>query len=326
MLAIFTNTHYDFIGKRRWAYAVSVAVMLIGLASMIVKGGLKYDIDFTGGTLVEVRLAQPAPVATIRSRLTAAGLGESIIQVFENPRDVLIRTHLALTNATDLRRRIVTALDPDGTGPPEIRRMEFIGPQIGQELRKQALYAVLAALGGILLYVWFRFDLRGGVVTIISLGHDVFICLGALSLANREFSLPVLAALLTVIGFSVNDRIVMYDRLREIRARRMKTEPSFAEQVNLAVNQTLSRTVLTVATVAMSATMLFWFGGGSLENFGFVVLVGALTGTTSTVYVAGALDVDWSAWADRRGGTQSGSGPGRRKPARRVAPARSRAS
>src|SRR5215831_1201439 len=133
------------------------------------------------------------------------------------------------------------------------------------------------------------------------------VCPGAPSLANREISLTVLAALLTVIGFSVNDRIVMYDRLREIKAQRTRTELSFAEQVNLAVNQTLSRTVLTVATVAMSAAMLLWFGGGSLENFGFVVLIGALTGTTSTVYVAGALDVDWSAWADRHRGKCSGS-------------------
>ncbi len=317
MLAIFTNTAYDFIGKRRWAYAVSVAVMLLGLASMVFKGGLTYDIDFTGGTLVELRLAQPASIGVIRSRLAAAGLGDSVIQVFGDPRDVLIRTHQSHTNATDLGRRIVGALDPGGTGAPEILRVESVGPQIGSELRKQALYAVLAALAGILLYVWVRFDFRGGVVTIVSLGHDVFICLGALSLANREFSLPVLAALLTVIGFSVNDRIVMYDRLREIRARRTQTGMTFAQQVNLAVNQTLSRTVLTVATVAMSGAMLFVFGGASLENFGFVVLVGALTGTTSTVYVAGALDVDWSAWADRRHGTRPGSG--RPRPARRAA-------
>jgi preprotein translocase subunit SecF len=325
MLAIFTNTAYDFIGKRRWAYAISVAVMLIGLISMIVKGGLRYDIDFTGGTLVEVRLPQPVPITTIRARLTAAGFGESIIQVFGDPRDVLIRTHLTLTNATELGQRIIGALGQGGTDAPEIRRMEFIGPQIGHELRKHALYAVLGALGGILLYVWMRFDFRGGVVTIVSLAHDVFICLGALSLANREFSLPVLAALLTVIGFSVNDRIVMYDRLREIRSRRLHTDLSFAEQVNLAVNQTLSRTVLTVATVAMSAATLFWFGGGSLENFGFVVLVGALVGTTSTVYVAGALDVDWSAWADR-GDKSSGTGSKRARSPRRVAPARSSVS
>jgi preprotein translocase subunit SecF len=324
MLAIFTNPAYDFIGKRRWAYAVSVAVMLLGLASMFIKGGLQYDIDFTGGTLVEMRLPQPLPLGEIRSRLTTVGLRESIIQIFDDPRDVLIRTQLSPADPTELSRRIVSALDPGGTSAPEIRRVEFVGPQIGDELRKQAVYAVLAALGGILVYIWIRFDFRGGVVTIVSLAHDVLICLGALSLTNREFSLTVLAALLTVIGFSVNDRIVMYDRLREIRSSHAQTRLPFAQQVNLAVNQTLSRTVLTVATIAMSAGMLFLFGGESLENFGFVVLVGALTGTTSTVYVAGALDVDWSLWADRRRESRRGSGgPG---PARRAATRKSRAS
>jgi preprotein translocase subunit SecF len=314
MPAIFTNTAYDFIGKRRWAYALSLAAMLVGLASVLVRGGLRYDIDFTGGALVEVRLARPTSIGAIRSALTGAGLGESIIQVFDNPRDVLIRTHLSRTTATELSGRIVAALDPGGSSPPEVRRVDVVGPQIGAELRMQAVYAVLAALGGILLYVWLRFDLRGGVVTIISLAHDVVICLGALSLTHREFSLPVLAALLTVIGFSVNDRIVMYDRLREIQLKGVQKALTFAQQVNLAVNQTLSRTVLTVATVAMSGAMLFLFGGESLRDFGFVILVGALTGTTSTVYVAAALDVDWSAWADRpRGGHPRTGGSGHRR-------------
>jgi preprotein translocase SecF subunit len=308
MLEIFRTPAYDFIGKRRWAYAVSVGLMLLGLGSVFVKGGLRYDIDFTGGTLVEVRLAQAMPVGTIRTQLTAAGLGESIIQVFGDPRDVLIRTHSIQMDAAELSRRVRDALGRDGAGAPEIRRVEFVGPQIGQELRRQAVYAVLAALGGILLYIWMRFDFRGGVVTIVSVGHDVWICLGALSLANREFSLSVLAALLTVIGFSVNDRIVMYDRLREIRAKRREKGGTFAEQVNLAVNQTLSRTVLTVATVAMAAATLFLFGGASLEGFAFVVLVGALTGTSSTVYVAAALDVDWSAALERRRATHPGAG------------------
>jgi preprotein translocase subunit SecF len=308
MLAIFRNPAYDFIRWRRWAYGVSGALMLLGLGSILAKDGLRYDIDFTGGTLVEVRLAQPMPVGTIRSQLTAAGLGESIIQVFGDPRDVLIRTHITKTDAAELSRRVADALGRQGTGGVEIRRVEFVGPQIGQELRRQALYAVLATLGGILVYIWIRFDFRGGVVTIVSLAHDMLICVGALSLANLEFSLPVLAALLTVIGFSVNDRIVMYDRLREIRSKKMEKGATFAQQVNLAVNQTLSRTVLTVATVAMSAATLFLFGGASLEGFAFVVLVGALTGTSSTVYVAAALDVDWSAWAERRRTTRLKAG------------------
>ena len=316
MLAIFTNTSYDFIGKRRWAYAVSLAIMLLGLGSMYLKGGLQYDIDFTGGTLVEVRLARPVKVQEVRARLTKVGLGDSIIQVFDNPRDVLIRTQLSHQSATELSRRVVQALDSDGTWAPEVRRVDVVGPQIGSELRMQALYAVLAALGGILVYVWWRFDARGGVVTILSLAHDVIICVGALSLTNREFSLPVLAALLTVIGFSVNDRIVMYDRLREIQGRSIAKSLTFAEQVNLAVNQTLSRTVLTVATVAMAGAMLFLFGGEALNSFGFVILIGALTGTTSTVYVAAAMDVDWTSWADRRRRSRrpGPGGPGRPGP------------
>ncbi|HEY7252226.1 MAG TPA: protein translocase subunit SecF [Methylomirabilota bacterium] len=308
MHEIFRNPAYDFIGKRRWAYGASVALMLLGVGSILAKGGLRYDIDFTGGILVEVRLAQAIPVGTIRAHLTEAGLGESIIQMFGDPRDVLIRSHVTRTNTVELSRRVVDALGRHGAGMPEIRRVEFVGPQIGQELRWQAAYAVLAALGGILVYIWFRFDLRGGVVTIVSVAHDVLICLGALSLANREFSLPVLAGLLTVIGFSVNDRIVMYDRLREIRSKKIGKGVTFVQQVNLAVNQTLSRTVLTVATVAMSAAALFMFGGSSLEGFAFVVLVGALTGTSSTVYVAAALDVDWLAWAEGRRGTRRGAG------------------
>jgi preprotein translocase subunit SecF len=272
---------------------------------------------------VELRLAAPARIDEIRSRLAAAGLGESIIQLFDNPRDVLIRTHLSQTTATELSQRIVRALDPDGTAKPEILRVDVVGPQIGAELRKQALYAVLAALAGILLYVWARFDFRGGVVTIVSLAHDVFICVGALSLTNREISLPVVAALLTVIGFSVNDRIVMYDRLREIQSRMVGKGVTLAEKVNLAVNQTLSRTVLTVATVAMSGGTLFLFGGESLQNFGFVILGGALTGTTSTVYVAGALDVDWSAWIDRNRPRSGSGGPGRRRRAAVVGPSAS---
>jgi preprotein translocase SecF subunit len=308
MLEVFRNPAYDFIGWRHWAYGVSAALMLLGLGSILAKGGLRYDIDFTGGTLVEVRLARAMPVGTIRAQLTEAGLGESIIQVFGDPRDVLIRTHTAKTDAAELSRRVADALGGHGAGAAEIRRVEYVGPQIGQELRRQALYAVLAALAGILLYIWMRFDFRGGVVTIVSVGHDVLICLGALSLANREFSLPVLAGLLTVIGFSVNDRIVMYDRLREIRSKKMAKGTTFAQQVNLAVNQTLSRTVLTVATVAMSAAALFFFGGASLEGFAFLVLVGSLTGTSSTVYVAAALDVDWSGWLERRRGTRLGAG------------------
>lgn len=304
MVSIFTNPSYDFIGKRRWAYVASIVLVLIAVGSIAARGGLQYDIDFTGGTLIEVRMPQAASVGAIRDRLATIGLGHSVIQEFGDARDVLIRTQVTATTAAELGQRVRDALAVAGAAAPEIRRVEFVGPQIGHDLRQHAFSAVLAALAGIMLYIWVRFDLRGGIATIVSVAHDVLICLGALSLTNREFSLPVLAALLTVIGFAVNDRIVMYDRLREIRSKGLAKGVTFAQQVNLAVNQTLSRTVLTVATVVLSAAMLLAFGGAALDAFAFVVLVGAIMGPLSTVYVAAALDVDWTAWLARRSRTR----------------------
>ena len=294
MLTIFTNPAYDFIGKRRWAYAVSVAVMLLGLGSMLVKGGLQYDIDFTGGTLVELRLPQPVPLGDIRSRLSTAGLRESIIQIFDDPRDVLIRTHLGSTNATDLSRRIVGALDPAGqprrrfaawsSSDPRSERAAQASTVCGPRRARRDPPLRLDAL---------RLQRRGG--------DDRQLGARRAHLPGR--ALPDESGVLPDGSGRApdGDRILRQRPDRDVRpaagdpVREDADAGTFAQQVNLAVNQTLSRTVLTVATIAMSAGMLFLFGGESLESFGFVVLVGALTGTTSTVYVAGALDVDWSA-------------------------------
>ncbi|OGL01707.1 MAG: protein-export membrane protein SecF [Candidatus Rokubacteria bacterium RIFCSPHIGHO2_02_FULL_69_13] len=182
----------------------------------------------------------------------------------------------------------------------EIRRVEFVGPHVGRDLQIQALYAVLASMVGILIYVAVRFDLKGGVASIAAVVHDVLVCLGAMSLTGREMSLPVLAALLTIIGYSVNDTIVAYDRVRENRGKGVKKGLSFAEQINIAINQTLSRTVLTALTTFMATTILFAFGGKVLEDLAFVLTVGVVTGTYSTIYIAGALIVDWTAWVEAR--------------------------
>jgi preprotein translocase subunit SecF len=313
MIQIFANTSYDFVGKRRWAYGISVALMLVGLVSIAVKGGLRYDIDFTGGTLIQVRFEKPASVASIRSGLGRLGLGESVIQEYGDPREFVIRTQLVGASSAEIRRLVHEALAADSSlGKVEIRRVEFVGPQVGHDLRLQAVYAVLVGLAGILAYIALRFDLKGGVAAVIEVFHDVTICLGALSVTNREFSLAVLAALLTVIGFSVNDTIVTYDRLREIRAKDGSKRLSFAEQMNRAVNQTLSRTVLTVLTVVFAAATLFWFGGKALEDFAFVLLVGAITGTVSTVYVAGSIVVDWTHYVERRAAAPTGRAPSAR--------------
>ena len=300
MIELFHNPNYNFIGKRKWAYIVSIAITVIGLISLVTHG-LHYDIDFTGGTLVQVRFEQSPSVATIRSGLSRIKLGESIIQQFGDPSEYIIRMPLTAASSEALAKQVEGALKQEPKlGAFEIRRVEFVGPQVGKELQWQAVQAVLFGLIGILLYIAMRFDLKGGVAAVIAVFHDVIVCLGGISLTGREFSLPVLAALLTIIGYSVNDTIVAYDRLRENRAKFIPKGKTFAEQMNDAVNQTLSRTILTSLTTFFSAAILLFFGGKTLEDFAFVLFIGIITGTYSTTYVAAALVVDWTQYVEGR--------------------------
>ncbi|MGH7343340.1 MAG: protein translocase subunit SecF [Candidatus Rokuibacteriota bacterium] len=301
MIELFKNPNYDFIGKRKWAYLFSIVTTLIGLGSLVVQGGLRYDIDFTGGTLLQVRFEQPPSIVKIRASLATIQLGDSIIQEFGESREFIIRLPLVGTGSEEVSRRVQGALAADPSlGKFEIRRVEFVGPQVGRELQLQAVYLVLAGLVWIAIYLALRFDLRGGVAAVVAVVHDVIVCLGALSLTHREFSLPVLAALLTIIGYSVNDTIVAYDRLRENRGRSVPKGRTFAQQMNDAVNQTLSRTVLTALTTFFSTAVLLFFGGKTLEDFAFVLFVGVITGTYSTTYVAAALVVDWTSHVEGR--------------------------
>jgi preprotein translocase subunit SecF len=300
MIELFHNPSYNFIGRRKVAYIVSAIVMVIGLTSLAVKG-LHYDIDFTGGTLVQLRFEQPPGVGKLRAALARIQLGESIIQEFGDPHELIVRVPLASATSEELGKRIENALKQDAAlGTFEIRRVEFVGPQVGKELQWQAIQAVLFGLVGIMLYIALRFDLKGGVAAVTAVFHDVVVCLGAISLAGREFSLPVLAALLTIIGYSVNDTIVAYDRLRENRTKFVPKGKTFAQLMNDAVNQTLSRTILTALTVFLSTAILLFFGGKTLEDFAFVLFVGVITGTYSTVYVAAALVVDWTRYVEGR--------------------------
>ncbi len=301
MIEIFRSPNYDFIGKRRWAYLVSALFTLAGLVSLATQG-LRYDIDFAGGALIQVRFEQAPAVHKIRAALGTIGFGESVIQEFGESREFIIRLPLTATSSQAVAQRVGGALRSDPSlGPVEIRRVEFVGPQVGKELQTQAIYAVLFAMAGMLVYIAWSFkSVRGGSAAVIAVIHDVIVCLGAVSLMHREFSLPVLAALLTVIGYSVNDTIVAYDRLRENRGKPSQKNKSFAHQMNDAVNQTLSRTVLTSLTVFFSTVILLFFGGKVLEDFAFVLVVGVITGTYSTTYVAAAIMVDWTLYAEGR--------------------------
>jgi preprotein translocase SecF subunit len=268
---------------------------------MVAKGGLRYGIDFSGGTLIQVRFEKPVAVDRIRHALETVQMGESVIQEFGDAREYLLRLPLAQLSSEEVTRRTQEALAKDSElGKQEIRRVEFVGPQVGRDLQIQAIYAVLWSMAGILVYIAIRFDVLGGLASIAAIIHDVLVCLSAMSLTNREMSLAILAALLTIIGYSVNDTIVAYDRVRENRAKgaRRKGE-SFETQINNAINQTLSRTVLTALTVFFTTAVLYLFGGKVLEDMAFVLCIGVVTGTYSTIYIAGSLIVDWAGWRDR---------------------------
>jgi preprotein translocase subunit SecF len=303
MIELFRSPNYNFIGRRRWAYVISALMVLFGIVALSVKG-LHYDIDFTGGTLVQIRFEQPPTVAAIRAGLSRIQLGESVIQQFGDPREYIIRVPLSAGSSDALAKRVTAALTQEtALGKFELRRVEFVGPQVGRDLQLQAVYAVLFGLVGILLYIAWAFkSVKGGVAAVAAVFHDMIFCLGALSVTGREFSLPVLAALLTIIGYSVNDTIVAYDRLRENRGKFSNKGKSFAEQMNDAVNQTLSRTVLTALTVFLSTAILLFFGGKTLEDFAFVLFLGVITGTYSTIYIAGAIIVDWTQAIESRVG------------------------
>ena len=299
MIQLFHDPNYNFIGRRRWAYLLSLAFILVGIGSMAMKGGLRYGIDFSGGTLIQVRFEKPVPVERIRTALDGIKLGESVIQEFGDPREFILRLPLQNASVEEVTAQVRGALAKDATlGAPEIRRVEFVGPHVGRDLQLQAIYAVLVSMAGILLYIAFRFDVKGGVASVAAIIHDVLVCLAAMSLTDREMSLPVLAALLTIIGYSVNDTIVAYDRVRENRGKGGRRAEPFAQQINRAINETLSRTVLTALTVFFSTVVLYLFGGKVLEDLAFVLTVGVVTGTYSTIFIAGALVVEWTEWVE----------------------------
>jgi preprotein translocase SecF subunit len=304
MLQILVNAHFDFIRWRRWAYLASALAMLLGLAHIAYQGGLRYGIDFSGGTLLQVRFERPITVDAVRGALVRVQAGESVIQEFGDAREYLIRVPAGRETLDDISKRIDGGLRQAGLPGFEVRRLEFVGPQVGRDLQWDAVQAVLWGMVGILVYTAIRFDFKGGVAAIIALIHDVVISVGALSLTQREMSLPVLAALLTIVGFSINDTIVTFDRIRENRGRGLRKGESLTDLINAAINQTLSRTILTSLTVFLVVAVLFAFGGEVLRDFAFALLVGVVTGTYSSIFVAAPIIVDWETWsgAHQRGG------------------------
>lgn len=288
------GTKINFLGIRRLAFGLSGIVICVSIISIILHGGLNYGIDFEGGTLVQVKFAEPTRVETVKENLESIGLGGSLVQRFgeKKENEYLIRVEKSVSDLAGLSLQIEETLQKAyGKEGAEIRRTEMVGPKVGKDLRKKGILAIIYALVGILIYITWRFEFIFAVGAIIALAHDVMITVGAFSITNKEFTLPIVAAILTIIGYSLNDTIVVYDRIRENR-RKMRRD-SFAGIINASINETLSRTLLTSLTTLIVVVILFIFGGGVIHDFAFALLVGVLVGTYSSVFVASPIILTW---------------------------------
>lgn len=292
MQIIKHDINIDFIGKRKLALILSGVLILIGLASLVVKGGPNYGIDFVGGTLVQVKFTESTDAAKIKDSLASLDLGSVVVQRFgDDPNEFLIRVQ-ETGKDKNLSGRISGSLNMVyGEGLVDIRRMEMVGPLVGKDLRQKGFLSILYAMIGILIYISWRFELRFAIGAIIALVHDVLITLGAFSLTGREIDLPIIAAFLAIIGYSLNDTIIVYDRIRENYGKHQKK--GFATVVNRSINETLSRTILTSGTTLLVVLALFIFGGGVIHNFAFAMLVGILVGTYSSIFVASPVLIFW---------------------------------
>ncbi|MBV2090234.1 MAG: protein translocase subunit SecF [Candidatus Thiodiazotropha sp. (ex Ctena orbiculata)] len=277
------GTYLDLMGKRQLAIYFSSALLLIAIGAIIVRG-LNLGIDFTGGTLVEVKYPEAIELAVVRDALDKDGFSEAVVQHFGTPQEVLVRLApqegMESAELSDRAFRAMQGISSEA----ELRRVEFVGPQVGEELTEKGGLAMLYALIGILIYVGLRFEYRFAVGSVIALVHDVLITVGFFALFHVEFDLPVLAAVLAVIGYSLNDTIVVFDRIRENFRKMRKGET--VEIINTSVNQTLSRTLITSGTTLLVLIALFLFGGEIIHGFALALIVGVVIGTYSSIYVA----------------------------------------
>lgn len=339
MRFIKPDTHIDFIGKKKIAFFLSMACVAVSILSLIVHNGPRLGIDFAGGTLIQIKSKAAVRIDDIKSGLETVGLGKSSVQQFGERihNEFLVRTDLLYENADAFASEIKKALETATDGEVEIRRVEMVGPQVGEDLREKALFAMFYALLFIMIYISGRFELKwiiSGVVAaaligavyvtnlfnvsipfligaalivslvlfwflelkfamgaIVALIHDVTITVGIFSIFDKEFTLPVIAALLTIIGYSLNDTIIVFDRIRENLRKHHKQPLSFI--INRSINETLSRTILTSGTTLIVVVALFILGGGIIHDFAFALTVGIVVGTYSSIYVASPILLAW---------------------------------
>ncbi len=279
-----TNVRFDIMGLRKLATMLSAILILISIGALVTRG-LNFGIDFTGGYVVEAGFEQGAELPEIRAALDANGFPDAIVQHFGTTSEVLVR--LAPTEGLDgatVNTEVDRVLGSVGQGEVTMRRVEYVGPQVGEELREQGGLAVLIALAFIVVYIWLRFEKKFSVGAVAALVHDVIITLGFFAITQINFDLSVLAAILAVIGYSLNDTIVVFDRIRENFRTIRKKAP--VELMNISINQTLSRTIITSLTTLLVLLALFLLGGESISSFSIALIIGVVVGTYSSIYVA----------------------------------------
>jgi preprotein translocase subunit SecF len=329
----------NFIGKSKTAFFISLAMILISIASLAIHGGPKFGIDFAGGTLVQVKFNEPVSLKNIKSGLAAIDLGKSSVQGFgeQSENEYLIRTDRSVMTSGGFSQKVQQALESSTGKGVTVRRVEMVGPQVGKDLREKALFAMFYSLLFIAIYISGRFELKwllSGVIAGVLMGavyflsifnvsvpyliaaallvslalfwflglkyamgatvaliHDVTITVGIFSIFNKEFTLPIIAALLTIIGYSLNDTIIVFDRIRENLRKHHKSPLEII--INRSVNETLSRTILTSLTTLVVVVALFVLGGGIIHDFAFALLVGIVVGTYSSIYVASPILLAW---------------------------------
>ena len=291
-MQFLVNSNFDLVGKRKIARFFSIALILAGVASLIIQGGPKLGIDFTGGTSLRLQFEKGVSIGEVRSAIARLGIGNAEIKNFGSPEEILIRFQEEETSEAGITDAIKAELSKVFLDNPYVvQSKDSISPKIGAELRTKTITSILIALVGMLIYITWRFEFKFAVGAIVALFHDVIITLGVFSILQLEITLPIIAAFLTIVGYSLNDTIVVFDRIREnLKVLRRDTYETI---VNISVNQSLTRTIITSLTTLVVVVILYFFGGSVIHNFAFALVVGVLIGTYSSIFVASPIVVDW---------------------------------
>lgn len=296
MQFIKEDINIDFMGKMKVGFLISAILIALSLASVIMHGGVNLGIDFTGGSVVQIKFhGERTDAKAIKSGLNPLGFSTIDVQQYGDvtSNEFLIRVNKVQEKGSGLADEIQSTLETTyGTGNVVIRSSEMVGPKVGKDLSAKGKNAIIAAIVCIFFYITFRFEVKFASGAVLALIHDVIITIGALSVANKEFNLTIIAALLTVVGYSINDTVVVYDRIRENTRKSRKKD--FSAIINRSINETLSRTILTSLTTLMVLLCIFFFGGGVIHNFAFAMIVGLIVGTYSSMFIASPVVVLWS--------------------------------